>query len=86
METVKKLPTSIRFREDVLGRLKIEASRQHRSVSNYLEMLLMQWFHMDEPNEETKAAIEEARSRKDYSSSKLYSSAVELFADLDKEE
>ena len=39
METVKKLPTSIRFREDVLGRLKIEASRQHCSVSNYLEML-----------------------------------------------
>ena len=43
---IKKLQTSVRLREDVLGQLKLEASKQHRSVSNYLEILLMQHFKM----------------------------------------
>ena len=46
MNNIKKLPTSVRLREDVLERLKMEAGRQHRSVTNYLEMLLMQHFKM----------------------------------------
>ena len=33
----------------------------------------------DEPNEVTKAAIEEARNRKDYPESELYGSAKEMF-------
>lgn len=44
---IKKLQTSVRLREDVLGQLKLEASKQHRSVSNYLEILLMQEFQKD---------------------------------------
>ena len=44
---IKKLQTSVRLREDVLGQLKLESSKQHRSVSNYLEILLMQEFQKD---------------------------------------
>ena len=39
-------------------------------------------FNMDEPNEESRAAIEEARSKKDYSDCKRCCSDLELFADL----
>ena len=39
----------------------------------------------DEPNEVTKAAIEEARNRKDYPESELYGSAKEMFEAISKE-
>ena len=39
----------------------------------------------DEPNEVTKAAIEEARNRKDYPESELYGSAKEMFEAMSKE-
>ena len=43
--------------------LKSAAKREHRSLNNFVECLLMDAMY-SEPNEETKAAIEEARAGK----------------------
>ena len=55
MDTVIKRQTAFRLNEDLLERLKEAARREHRSLNNYV---------YNEPNEETRAAIEEARSGK----------------------
>ena len=39
----------------------------------------------DEPNEVTKAAIEEAMNRKEYPTEELYDNVEDLFKALDKE-
>ena len=44
--------------------LKSAAKREHRSLNNFVECLLMDAMY-SEPNEETKAAIEEVRAGKD---------------------
>jgi hypothetical protein len=46
--------------------IKREAKRENRSVNNYIENLLIQYFSVDEkvPNATTIAAIEEARAGK----------------------
>ena len=47
----------------MLDLLKSAAKREHRSLNNYVECLLREAMYR-EPNEETKMAIEEARSGK----------------------
>ena len=61
MDTVIKRQTAFRLNEDLLERLKEAARREHRSLNNYVENVLMKVVY-NEPNEETRAAIEEARS------------------------
>ena len=60
MEAVIRKQTSIRLREDLLQVLQQEAKKANRSLNNFIECTLMDAMY-SEPNEETKAAIEEAR-------------------------
>ena len=59
--------TSVRLPNDVMGILKSQAKEEHRSVSNYIRMILTEFVKhkRQEPNATTRAAIEEARSDMD---------------------
>lgn len=57
--TIKK-PTAFRLNAELLEKLKKEAKKANRSLSNYVECILMDSVYT-EPNEETIEAIEEAR-------------------------
>lgn len=63
METTVRRQASFRLSEDLISRLRVEAGKVNRSLNNYVESLLMDAVY-NEPNAETKAAIEEARSGK----------------------
>lgn len=59
--------TSVRLSNDVMDILKSQAKEEHRSVSNYIRMILTEFVKhkRQEPNATTRAAIEEARSDMD---------------------
>ncbi len=76
MEATVKKQTAFRLDNNLLEMLKAAAKREHRSLNNYVECLLMNFMY-NQPNEETKAAIEEARSGK--SAGKLDMSNFEAF-------
>ncbi len=59
--TIQKKATMFRLNVDLLERLKEMAKREHRSLNNFVECILLDVAY-NEPNELTKAAIEEARS------------------------
>ena len=59
--TVVRKPASFRLRTDLLERLKINAARENRTLNNYVESVLLDIVY-HEPNNVTKAAIEEAMS------------------------
>lgn len=63
MEVAIKKQTAFRFDSDLLEDLKSAAKREHRSLNNFVECILRNVMY-SEPNEETKAAIEEARAGK----------------------
>lgn len=56
-----KKATLFRLNVDLLERLKAMARREHRSLNNFVECVLLDVVY-NEPNDVTKAAIEEARS------------------------
>lgn len=58
--TGHKKQTAFRFSEDLLERLKTRAKRENRSLNNYVEKVLMDIVY-DEPNEDTVAAMKEAK-------------------------
>ena len=58
-----KVQTAFRFNPDLIERLKARAKRENRSLNNYVEKVLMDIVY-DEPNEETIAAMDEARTSK----------------------
>jgi hypothetical protein len=58
-----KVQTAFRLNKDLIRRLKIKAQKENRSLNNYVETVLMDIAYND-PNDETIAAIEEARSGK----------------------
>lgn len=58
-----KVQTAFRFNPDLIERLKARAKRENRSLNNYVEKVLMDIVY-DEPNEETIAAMNEAKSSK----------------------
>lgn len=60
--TIKK-QTAFRLDEKLLSRLKEEVKKANRSLSNYVECILMDSIY-NEPNETTLKAIKEARSGK----------------------
>lgn len=82
--TIQRKQTSFRLRTDLLDFMKKDAERTNRTLNNFLESLLLNYYY-NEPNEVTKAAIEEAMSRKDYPEGELYDSTDELFKALDAE-
>ena len=59
--TIRKKPTMFRLDEELVRRLKELAKRDHRSLNNFVECLLFDIAY-NEPNEITKAAMEEAKS------------------------
>lgn len=75
-----KKQTAFRLDSNLLEALKSAAKREHRSLNNFVETLLMEIMY-NEPNEETKAAIAEARSgRKE----EIYDSVGSLMEELIK--
>lgn len=63
MEAVIRKQTSFRLREDLLQILQEQAKKANKSLNNFVESTLMDAVY-SEPNEETIAAINEARSGK----------------------
>ncbi|MGM9735264.1 MAG: toxin-antitoxin system HicB family antitoxin [Candidatus Cryptobacteroides sp.] len=61
--STNKKQTAFRFSEDLLERLKERAKKDNRSLNNYVEKVLMEAVY-DEPNEETVAAMAEAKEGK----------------------
>lgn len=60
---IQKKATMFRLNSELIDRLKEMAKREHRSLNNFVECVLLDVAY-SEPNETTKAAIEEARSGK----------------------
>ena len=81
--TIQRKQTSFRLRTDLLDDMKIAAQRENRTLNNFLESLLLDYFY-DEPNEVTKAAIEEAMSGRNQN--KVYTDVDEMFDDILNEE
>ena len=76
---IVRKPASFRLRADLLERMKRNAARENRTLNNYVESVLLDAVY-DEPNEVTKAAIEEARSGNN--PNKIYSSVEDMFNDI----
>ena len=81
--TIQRKQTSFRLRTDLLEEMKSAAERENRTLNNYLESLLLNYFY-SEPNEVTKAAIEEAMSG--HNRNKVYTNIDEMFDDILNEE
>ena len=77
--TIVRKPASFRLRADLLERLKKNAVRENRTLNNYVESVLLDIVY-DEPNEQTKAAIQEARTGRN--SNKVYTNVDEMFNDI----
>lgn len=60
---IQKKATMFRLDVELIERLKEMAQREHRSLNNFVECVLLDVAY-NEPNEVTKAAMEEARSGK----------------------
>ncbi len=81
--TIRRKQTSFRLRTDLLEEMKNAAKKENRTLNNYLESLLLNYFY-SEPNEVTKAAIEEAMSG--HNRNKVYTNIDEMFDDILNEE
>lgn len=77
--TIVRKPVSFRLRTDLLEGLKKSAIRENRTLNNYVESVLLDVMY-HEPNDVTKAAIQEVMSGKN--PSKVYTSVDELFDDV----
>ena len=55
--------TAFRLRTDLLDRLKVAAKKENRSLNNYVESVLLDAVYR-EPNEETLAAMKDAKENK----------------------
>lgn len=73
---VQRKATMFRLNIDLLERLKEMARREHRSLNNFVECVLLDVAY-SEPNETTKAAIEEAKSGKLHDVPPVDTSSVE---------
>jgi hypothetical protein len=76
---VGKTLMGFRFRNDLVGVIKKEAKRENRSLNNFLENLLINYFSVEQktPNTTTIAAIEEARAGK--CTGRIDTSSMEAF-------
>lgn len=83
METIIRKNTSFRLRTDLLERLRHNAAIANRTLNNYVESVLLDVVY-HEPNEETKAAIEEVMSGRN--PGKVYTNVDEMFDDILNEE
>jgi hypothetical protein len=60
---IERKQTSFRLSTDLINRLRQAAVKQNRSLNNFVESILMDVVY-NEPNEETKEAIEEVKTGK----------------------
>ncbi|MCM1169024.1 MAG: toxin-antitoxin system protein [Bacteroides sp.] len=74
--TMQKKATMFRLDADLIVRLKELAKQEHRSLNNFVECVLLDAAY-NEPNEITKAALEEARSGKLRNTTPLDLSSIE---------
>ena len=81
--TIRRKQTSFRLRTDLLDEMKIAAQKENRMLNNFVENLLLNYIY-NEPNEVTKAAIEEAMSGRNRN--KVYTDIDEMFNDILNEE
>ena len=81
--TIQRKQTSFRLRTDLLDFMKKDAERENRTLNNFLESLLLNYYYND-PNKVTKAAIEEAMSG--HNKNKVYTDVDEMFNDILNEE
>ena len=81
--TIRRKQTSFRLRTDLLEDMKNAAKKENRTLNNYLESLLLNYFY-NEPNEVTRAAIEETMSG--HNRNKVYTNIDEMFDDILNEE
>lgn len=61
--TIEREQTVFRLSTDLLQRLKVAAKKKNQSLNNFVESALMDVVY-NEPNEDTKAAVEEAKAGK----------------------
>lgn len=80
---IERKPASFRLRTDLLERLRRNAIHQNRTLNNYVESLLLDIVY-NEPNDTTRAAIEEAMSARNRN--KVYASSEEMMNDVLNEE
>jgi hypothetical protein len=80
---VVRKPVSFRLNAALLEELKRKAASANRSLNNYVESVLLDDVY-NEPNEETRAAIEEVKSGRN--PNKVYRSVDEMFNDILNEE
>lgn len=73
---IQKKATMFRLNTDLLERLKELAKREHRSLNNFVECVLLDVAY-SEPNEITREAIDEARSGKLRNASPIDTSSVD---------
>lgn len=71
-----KKATMFRLSTELVDRLKEMARKEHRSLNNFVECILLDVAY-NEPNEVTKAAIEEVRSGKLHDATPVDTSSVE---------
>ena len=76
---IERKPASFRLRTDLLEMLRRNAIRQNRTLNNYVESVLLDIVY-NEPNDTTRAAIEEAMSGRNRN--KVYTSAEEMMNDI----
>lgn len=76
---IERKSTSFRLRADLLERLRKNAIRQNRTLNNYVESILLDIVY-NEPNDTTRAAIEEAMSGRNRN--KVYANAEEMMNDI----
>ena len=79
----KKKSTSLRISSTLFAHIEKLAKQENRSLNNFIETTLFDALEYREPNETTKKAI--AEFKKDKKNLKRYSSAKELFDDLENE-
>lgn len=77
-----KKATSLRLNKGLYSRIKEQAKKENRSISNFLETLIGEALNYHEPNEETAQAIKQAKKEK--ASLKGYTDMNKLFEDLAK--
>lgn len=80
---IKKKSTSLRLNFNLYTYIEKLAKDENRSLNNFIETTLFDALEYREPNETTKKAI--AEFKKDKKNLKRYSSAKELFDDLENE-
>lgn len=77
-----KKATSIRLNKDLYTHIEKQASKEHRSINNFIETVLARATRFNTPNKETLEAMEEIERNGD--SLKCYPDAESLFENLEK--